>query len=85
MNTVFDLFRNLWKAMGCIGELLGYLLRFFSVFFQSRASLAARLVAAESQLGMCKRRIDQKSQPKPRFTAGFRLLWVVLSRLWPEH
>ena len=82
MNTVIDLLRNLWNALGCIGELLGYLLRFISVFFRSRTSLAARLLAAESQLGMCKRRIKQKQHPKPRFTAGFRLLWVVLSKFW---
>ena len=82
MKTIIDLFGDLWNVLRCVGELLGYLLRFVSVFFQSRASLAARLLAAESQLGMCKRRIDQKSQPKPRFTAGFRLLWVVLSKLW---
>ena len=82
MNTGFDLFRNLWTAMGCVVELLGYFLRFVSVFFRSRTLLAARLLAAESQLGMCKRRIEQKTQPKPRFTAGFRFLWVVLSKLW---
>ena len=82
MNIVFDLFRNLWNAVGCIGEVLGYLLRFASVFFQSRASLAARLVAAESQLAVCKRRVEQKGSPRFRFTAGFRLLWVVLSKLW---
>ena len=82
MNTVLNLFRHLWNSIGCIGELLGYLLRFVSVFFRSRASLAARLLAAESQLSVCKRRIDQKSHPKPRFTAGFRLLWVVLSKFW---
>ena len=82
MNTLLNLIKNLWDALGCVGELLGYLLRFVSVFFQSRVSLADRLLAAESQVGMCKRRIDQKSQPKPRFTAGFRLLWVVLSELW---
>ena len=82
MNTVFDVFRNLWNALGFIGELLGYLLRFVSVFFQSRASLAARLVAAESQLAVCKRRVEQKGSPKPKFTAGFRLLWVVLSKPW---
>ena len=86
MNTIIGLFQNLWNALGCVVELLGYLLRFVSVFFQSRASLAARLLAAESQLSMCKRRIDQKSQPKPKFTAGFRLLWVVLSKFWaPWH
>ena len=76
MNTISALLRDLRNDLGCIGELLGYLLRFISVFFQSRASLAARLLAAESQVGICKRRIDQKSQPKPRFTAGFRLLPV---------
>jgi hypothetical protein len=82
MNTVIDLIRNLWNALGCVGELLGYLLRFVSVFFQTRASLAARLLAAESQLGVCKRRTEQKGSARFRFTAGFRLLWVALSKLW---
>ena len=68
MNTIIDLFRNLWNALGCVAELLGYLLRFASVFFQTRASLAARLVAAESQLGICKRRTEQKGSPRFRFT-----------------
>ena len=82
MDTVIGLFRDLCNALGCVGELLGYLLRFVSVFFRSRTSLAARLLAAESQLGMCKRRIEQKQHPKPRFSRGFRILWVVLSKLW---
>jgi len=82
MNTVINLLRNLWNALGCVGELLGYLLRFVSVFFRSRSSLGARLLAAESQLGMCKRRMEQKGSSRFRFTAGFRLLWVVLSKLW---
>jgi transposase InsO family protein len=82
MNTIVYLSRNLWSVLGCVVELLGYLLRFVSMLFRTRASLAARLLAAESQLGVCKRRIDQKAQPKPRFTAGFRFLWVVLSKLW---
>jgi hypothetical protein len=68
--------RCLWNALGCIVELLGYLLRFVSVFFRTRASLAARLLAAEIQLSMCKRRIEQKLHPKPRFSRGFRILWV---------
>ena len=82
MNTVINLVRNLRNALECIGELLGYVVRFANAFCRSRASLAARLIAAESQLGMCKRRIEQKTQPKPRFTAGFRVLWVVLSKFW---
>jgi len=82
MNTIIDLFQNLRNTLGCIGELLGYVLRFVSAFFQTRAFLAARLVAAESQLGICTRRIEQKARPKPRFTSGFRVLWVVLSKFW---
>jgi hypothetical protein len=82
MNTIINLLRNLWKLLACIGELLGYLLRFVSAFFQTRTSLAARLLAAESQLGICKRRVEQKGSPRFRFTAGFRLLWVVLSKFW---
>lgn len=31
---------------------------------------------------MCKRKIEEKQHPQPRFTAGFRILWVVLSKLW---
>ena len=72
MNTIIDLLRNLWNLLACIGELIGYVLRFVSAFFQARASLAARLVAAESQLGICKRRTEQKGSPRFRFTAGFR-------------
>jgi hypothetical protein len=37
-------------------------------------------LVAESQLGICKRRIEQMGSPRFRFTAGFRLLWVVLSK-----
>jgi hypothetical protein len=82
MKTVFHLSRNLWSAPGYIGEMLGYFLRFVSMFFRTRASLAARLLAAESQLAVYKRRAEQKDHARLRFTAGFRLLWVVLSKLW---
>ena len=82
MNTVINLFSNLRNALVCICELLGYLLRFASMFLQTRAPLAARLVAAESQLAVCKRGIEQKEHRRPRFTTGFRLLWVILSKLW---
>jgi len=46
----------------------------------SRVVLAARLLAAESQLAACKHRIASKKRPRPRFTPGFRLLWMVLSK-----
>ena len=37
MNTIIDLFRSLWNGLGCVGELLGDVLRFISAFFQTRA------------------------------------------------
>jgi hypothetical protein len=49
MNSFFDLSRNFRIGLGCIGELLGYLLRFASVFLRSRTSLAARLSAGHVQ------------------------------------
>ena len=46
-----------------------------------KAVLAARLLAAESQLARCRERIRQEEDPPPRFTPAFRLLWVVLSKV----
>jgi len=45
-----------------------------------KAVLAAKLLAIESQLAVCKHQIGQRKRPRPRFTAGFRVLWVVLSK-----
>ena len=42
MNSVLNPFKTIWNSLACVGELLGYLLRFVRAFFQSRASLAAR-------------------------------------------
>ena len=39
------------------------------------------LIAPRSQVAACRDRIDRKQLPRPRFTAAFRVLWVVLSRL----
>ena len=41
-------------------------------------------LAAESQLAVCKRQIVERDRPRPRFTRAFRLLWVLLSRVWDE-
>ena len=43
--------------------------------------MAARLLAAESQLARCRERVEQRKDPRPRFTPAFRLLWVVLSKV----
>ena len=66
----------------CIRQYLGYARIFIWAMICPRVELAARLLAAESQLAECKRRIIQKQAPKPRFTSSFRLLWVLLSKLW---
>jgi hypothetical protein len=42
VNTIIDLFRNLWNLLACIGEMLGYLLRFVSMFFRTRVWMATR-------------------------------------------
>jgi transposase InsO family protein len=81
MNALRNTLRNARNAIGAIGKLGSYLSQFLWLLFQPNAVLAARLLAAESQLAMCMRRIEQKQHPGPRFTAGFRLLWVVLSKL----
>ncbi len=65
-----------------IKQFLGYARIIIWAMIRPRVELAARLLAAESQLAECTRRIRQKQAPKPRFTNSFRLLWVVLSKLW---
>ncbi len=59
----------------CIKQLLRFAMTFIWALVCSRARLAARLLAAGSQLTECKRRIIQKQAPKPRFTNSFRLFY----------
>jgi hypothetical protein len=59
---------------------LGYALIFLWAIFCPKAVLAAKLLAVESQLAVCKHQIGQRKRWRPRFTASFRLLWVVLSK-----
>ena len=81
MIVIDNLLRNVLILVGGTPQLAGYGLRLLWAMFCPKALLAARLLAAESQVTVCKNRIDQKKAPRPRFTAGFRLLWVVLSKL----
>ena len=71
---------NARQTVHVIWQLLTYAHTFARALLQPKAVLAARLLAAESQLAVCQHRIQQKKDPRPRFTAGFRLLWVILSR-----
>ena len=56
--------------------------RYISAFFRQRASLGCEMVAMRSQLTFYEESIRQKRQPRPRFNPAFRLLWVLLSRVW---
>ena len=67
---------------GLIG-VLGWLLRFARLMLAPKAVLAAKLLAAESQLVACTDAIERKNAPKPRFTLSFRLLWIALSNWLP--
>ena len=53
------------KLAFSITQLFGYAVMFLWAMICSRVELAARLLAAESQLTECKRRIIQKQAPKP--------------------
>jgi len=38
-------------------------------------------VALSSQLAVCRQRVEQEQNPRPRFPPAFRMLWAVLSRV----
>ncbi|MFQ5929132.1 MAG: helix-turn-helix domain-containing protein, partial [Acidobacteriota bacterium] len=84
MREIHCLLQIILRTICDLRQAAGFVYTFLSAFFSSRATLAARVLAAESQLAACKRRIVEKDRPRPRFTPAFRLLWVLLSRIWDE-
>ena len=88
MSTIQDWLRDVWHAISFIRQILRYMVAFLLALVQPKAVLAAKLLAVQSQLVVCRHRIDQKKDPRPRFTPGFRLLWVVLSKslaAWQDY
>jgi hypothetical protein len=63
-------------------QVIRYALIFVSAFFRQRALFGCEMVAMRSQLTFYEESIRQKRQPRPRFHPAFRLLWVLLSRVW---
>ena len=63
-------------------QVIRYALIFVPAFFRQRASLGCEMVAMRSQLTFYQDSIRQKRQPRARFNPAFRLLWVLLSRVW---
>jgi len=70
------------RAISLLSASLNHVIFFVQAFLGPRAELAARLLASGSRLPVCKRRIEDNKDPKPRFTQAFRLLWIVLSKVW---
>src|SRR5437870_1887430 len=82
MKTLETFFYRVLKSWYFGKQLLHYLLVFLSAFIRQRASLGCELVALRSQLTFYKESIRHKKQPRPRFHPAFRLLWILLSRVW---
>jgi len=80
MNAIRSLLINVRHVLAGAGEVVRYALIFLWAIFCPKAVLAGRLLAAESQLAVCKQQIASKKRARPRFTPGFRMLWVVLSK-----
>ena len=80
MITRFNLLRSLWHAVTCVCEIIGYGLSFVWALICPRATLAARLLASESQLAVCLDHLPRRKNRRLQFSPGFRLLWVVLSK-----
>ncbi len=84
MNTIRNLLTNLCNLLVCARELFQYAVILLWSIFSPKVVLAAKLLAVESQLAVCKHQIGQRKRRRPRFTASFRLLWVVLSKFLDE-
>jgi transposase InsO family protein len=84
MNAIQDFLQDIRNSFLLARQALGYMGTFLWALVVPRARLAARLIAAESQLAIHTHRIQQKKEPRPRFTPGFRFLWVCLSLLWDQ-
>jgi hypothetical protein len=82
MKTFRLFFLSVLESLEFGWQVIRYALIFASAFFRQRASLGCEMVAMRSQLTFYKESIRQNRQPRPRFNPAFRLLWVLLSKVW---
>src|SRR6516164_7026550 len=82
MKTLKQFLLPVLESFEFAWQVIRYALIFVSAFFRQRASLGCEMVAIRSQLSFYGESIRQKRQPRPRFNPAFRLLWVLLSRVW---
>jgi len=84
MSVLFA-FLNSGAAVGAaMGQLLRYGWRFLTNLFLPKAVLAARVLAAESQLALCRERLESQGVRRHRFSDGFRWFWVLLAGCWED-
>ena len=84
MSALFA-FLNSGAGVGAAtGQLLRYGWRFLTNLFLPKALLAARVLAAESQLAICQERLESQGIRRHCFSDGFRWLWVLLASCWEE-
>ena len=65
MNAISNVLQNTCRAISFGSEIIGYTVSFGQSLVTPKAVLAARLLAAESQLAMCTQRIEGKKAPRP--------------------
>jgi len=81
MSTVSSLLVTAGYVLDAVRELVRYALRFCWALLLPRALLAARVLAAESQLAVALNRSGGSKRRRRQFTPAFRMLWVMLSKL----
>jgi hypothetical protein len=81
MSTVSSFLFTAGHVLGAGWELLRYALRLGWALLLPRAVLAARLLAAESQLAIELNRSGGSRRRRRQFTPAFRLLWVALPQV----
>lgn len=64
MTSLQNLLWHARQTVQVIWQLHKYAVAFFLALLQPKAVLAARLLAAESQLAVCKHRIQQKKDSR---------------------
>ena len=84
MKAIQDLISGITAVLYGARQTLGYIGTFTGALLAPKAQLAARLLAVESQLAVHTLRIRQKKEPAPCFNRAFRLLWVILSKVWKQ-
>ena len=81
MSTATTFLFSLGCILGAVRELARYAAQFGWALLMPKAVLAARLMAAESQLAVGLNGSGGGRRRRRQFSPAFRILWVVLSKL----